>query len=139
MPELDYNPTIFISGRHPSKKNKQRILYKKIRGRKVPFIAPSLEYLAWEKGAILECKLKWNHPKIKTCSTILYDFRFADNRRKDSGNACEGVQDVFQKEGVDILVDDCWQMIGYPTHGGRLAKKGEEVGCHITFKVLEYE
>jgi hypothetical protein len=139
LDKLDYNPTIFISGRHPSKKNSQEIRTKFVGRKRVRFIGPSDRYLAWEKGAILEAKLKWAHPKIKVCKTIRYDFIFADNRKKDSGNACEGIQDIFQKKGVDVLVDDSWQLTGYVTHGGRLAKKGEECGCHITFEVLEYE
>ena len=133
--DLDYNPTIFISGRHPSKKNSQRILK---RGKK-PFIAPSVAYTKWEPLAILEAKLKWNLPRIKKCKSISYFFIYADNRVKDGGNSAEGIQDIFQKKGVDILVGDNWQITGKTSQDGRLAKKDEECGCYITFEVLEYE
>ena len=139
MPKLDYNPTIFISGRHPSKKNSQRILRKKIKGRYVPFIASSLAFEKWEPLAILEAKIKWNLPRIKKCKSISYFFIYADNRVKDGGNSAEGIQDIFQKEGVDILVGDNWQITGKTSQDGRLAKKGEECGCFITFEVEEYE
>jgi|TARA_R110001632_G_scaffold227155_2_gene361439 hypothetical protein len=139
MPKLDYNPTIFISGRHPSKKNSQRILRKKIKGRSVPFIASSLAFEKWEPLAILEAKIKWNLPRIKKCKSISYFFIYADNRVKDGGNSAEGIQDIFQKEGVDILVGDNWQITGKTSQDGRLAKKGEECGCFITFEVEEYE
>ena len=139
MPKLDYNPTIFISGRHPSKKNSQRILKKKIKGRSVPFIASSLAFEKWEPLAILEAKLKWNLPRIKKCKSISYFFIYADNRVKDGGNSAEGIQDIFQKKGVDILAGDNWQITGKTSQDGRLAEKGEECGCFITFEVEEYE
>ena len=135
LSELDYNPTIFIIGRHPSKKNSQRILG---RGKR-KFIGPSEAFEKWEPLAILEAKLKWNHPKIKRCKSISYFFLYADNRIKDGGNAAEGVQDIFQKEGVDIMVGDHWQLTGKTSQDGRLVREGEECGCHITFEVLEYE
>ena len=139
MPKLDYNPTIFISGRHPSKKNSQRILKKKIKGRSVPFIASSLAFEKWEPLAILEAKLKWNLPRIKKCKSISYFFIYADNRVKDGGNSAEGIQDIFQKKGVDILAGDNWQITGKTSQDGRLAEKGEECGYFITFEVEEYE
>ena len=137
--ELNYNPTIFISGRHPSKKNSQRILRKNVKGRSVPFIAPSEAFTKWEPLAILEAKTKWNLPRIKKCKSISYFFLYADDRVKDGGNSSEGIQDIFQKKGVDILVGDNWQITGKTSQDGRLVEEGEEAGCFITFEVEEYE
>lgn len=136
---LNYNPTIFISGRHPSKKNSQRILKKKIRGRNTPFIASSLAFEKWEPLAILEAKLQWKYPRIKKCKSIEYFFIYADNRVKDGANAAEGIQDIFQMQGVNILIGDNWQVTGKTSQDGRLAGKDEEPGCFITFEVEEYE
>ena len=138
-PKLDYNPTIFISGRHPSKKNSQRILRKFHKGRKIPFIAPSLAFEKWKPLAIMEARLQWNQPRIKKCKSISYFFLYADDKVKDGGNAAEGIQDIFQIKGVDILVGDNWQITGKTSQDGRLVREGEECGCHITFEVLEYE
>ena len=127
-------PSLWISGRIPSKKNSKRIVSG--RGRK-PTLLSSKDYISWEKMAVLEFKVGWEGKTILRCSSITYRFTFPDKRVRDLSNAVEGINDALVK--ANVLKDDNWKITGDMILKPSLASFPNEVGCHITFEVLEYE
>lgn len=127
-------PSLWISGTFPSKKNSKRIVLG--RGRK-PTLLSSKDYVAWEKQAVLEFKVGWDNKTILKCKSINYQFSFPDKRVRDLSNAVEGINDALVLAGV--LKDDNWKVTGDMILKPSLAGVPSEVGCHITFEVLEYE
>tara|TARA_R110000772_G_scaffold23801_1_gene63430 strand:+ start:182 stop:487 length:306 start_codon:yes stop_codon:yes gene_type:complete len=97
----------------------------------------STEYIAWEKQAVLEFKVGWDNKKILKCKSINYQFSFPDKRVRDLSNAVEGINDALVLAGV--LKDDNWKVTGKVILNPCLASVPSDVGCHITFDVLEYE
>lgn len=126
-------PSLWISGRIPSKKNSKRIV---TRGKR-PILLSSKDYLSWEKQAILEIKVGWEQGKIIKCESITYRFSFPDNRVRDLSNSVEGVNDALVMAGV--LKDDKWQITGDLILKGSIACNKSEVGVSIDFKGCEYE
>jgi len=126
-------PQIWLSGRIPSKKNSRRIVT--ANGR--PRLLSSKEYLAWERGALLEIRAGWEEKKIIKCKSITYDFMFPCKRVRDLSNAVEGVNDTLVRAGV--LLDDNWQITGDVILTGQLANNKADAGVLVTFKGAEYE
>jgi len=127
-------PSLWISGTFPSKKNSKQIITK---GRSRPSLISSNAYIAWEKMAILEFKVGWNEKRIIRCESITYHFCFPDKRVRDLSNAVEGINDALVHAGV--LKDDNWKITGSMHLKPSLASNPRDVGCRITFEVLEYE
>ena len=127
-------PSLWISGTFPYKKNSKRIVLG--RNRK-PTLLSSKDYVAWEKQAILEFKVGWDKGTIKKCESITYQFSFPDKRVRDLSNAVEGINDALV--GAGVLKDDNWKVTGSMHLKPCLASNPSDVGCHITFDVLEYE
>jgi Holliday junction resolvase RusA-like endonuclease len=124
---------IWLSGRIPSKKNSKRIVT--ANGR--PRLLSSKEYLAWERGALLEIRDTWEDKVIIKCKSITYDFMFPCKRKRDLSNAVEGVNDTFVRAGV--LKDDNWQITGDIILTGQLANNKDDAGVLVTFRGVEYE
>ena len=87
--------------------------------------------------AILEFKVGWEERRILKCESITYQFSFPDKRVRDLSNAVEGINDALVK--ANVLKDDNWKITGSMHLKPSLASNPSEVGCHITFEVLEYE
>jgi len=126
---------LWISGRIPSKKNSKQII--RGRGKARPRLISSSDYLLWEKQAILEIKIGWQHKMIYKCESITYDFYFPDKRVRDLSNTIEGVNDSLVS--AKVLVDDKWQVTGTIIMNPHLAETKELAGVRITFNGVQYE
>ena len=128
-------PKLWISGRIPSKKNSKQIIQG--RGKSRPRLISSSDYLLWEKQAILEIKVAWEHKTIYKCESITYDFYFPDKRVRDLSNTIEGVNDALVS--AKVLLDDKWQVTGSITMNPHLAESKELAGVMIHFNGVQYE
>lgn len=129
-------PTLWLSGSIPSKKNSKRIAKRGGKRGGKSILLSSINYLEWEKLAILEIKCAWEHKRIISCNSITYDFVFVDNRKRDLSNTVEGVNDALVRAGV--LLDDDWKLTGSVILNPIGVDKNN-CGVKITFNVREYE
>ena len=88
----------------PSKKNSRQFLKN---GKNIP----SIQYQSWEQEAYYILKTHKERPldpidkPVKICMT----FTHGDNVRRDSDNQVSSILDLLQE--IEILKDDCWQII----------------------------
>lgn len=129
MRELNFK----LNGIPQSKKNRQRILYKKCNKteKKVPFIKTEKVFDRWHEGAMLQLNpIKANIGHIIKKCHIEITFFYPDLRRRDLDNQAASIMDLLKD--AQIIIDDTWTVVPKITLQGYLSKN--DPYCTILIK-----
>lgn len=125
--------TFTIKGQPIPKKNSQQIRYKRIGQNKVPFVAQSDRYIAYEEVAIWQLKSQRCQlpPPPYNIECVFYR---SDRIHCDLVNLLEAVDDILTRAG--IIEDDWWQIVG-GHDGSRVKIDKQNPRTEITITTLE--
>lgn len=112
---------LLIKGEPATKKNSQVIRYKKIGQRKVPFIAQSERYTAYEKAALIQLKLQ-NEDIGKPPYNVQCIYYRSNMIHCDLVNLLEATDDILTRAG--IIEDDWFGIVA--SHNGSCVKIDKE-------------